>query len=61
MSPEDIVKVAESQGFRVKEVRHGWFIFPPDGVTRPAWIGRNTGKRSVRNMIAEARKAGVQI
>lgn len=28
--PEDLVRTAEAQGWRVKETKKGWLLFPPD-------------------------------
>lgn len=57
--PEDIVKAAEAQGFTVKKVRHGWFIYPLVPEERPQWISRNSDGRNLQNGMAAARKAGV--
>ncbi|MER7445035.1 hypothetical protein [Micromonospora avicenniae] len=60
-TPEQIAKAAEAQGFRVKKVTHGWWIFPHDKNERAVWISRNTNGRGGKNNLADARRAGVVI
>lgn len=57
-----LVRLAESQGFRVKTTRKGWVVYAKrrDGGT--VWLHKTPSDwRAAKNIRAELRKIGVEI
>lgn len=60
--PQDLVKIAESQGWRVQRTKMGWLLFPPD-VTRSAVSLHKTPSdhRWYANAVGALRRSGLII
>jgi hypothetical protein len=65
-SPEAIAKDAEAAGLKVQKIRHGWWIWYPQGKPGPGgrdkeWISRNEDIRRDRlNNLAGAKRLGIR-
>lgn len=60
--PQDLVKIAESQGWRVQQTKMGWLLYPPDR-TKPAVSLHKTSSdhRWFANAVALLRRSGLII
>lgn len=60
--PQDLVKAAEGQGWRVKPTRNGWMLYPPDRTRSPVLIHRSpSDHRWWANAVSLLRKSGLDI
>lgn len=59
-----ILREAERQGWGIREVRNGYWLNAPDGVTTYAFHSRSTtpsDHRADRNLLAALRRAGLKL
>lgn len=57
-----MVEAAEQQGFRVKETRKGWLVYPADtGVSGVLMHKTPSDPRGVKNARAMLRRIGVDV
>lgn len=61
-TPKSLVEAAESQGWRVRDTKSGWMLYPPDP-TKPAVLlhKTNSDHRWYANAVARLRRSGLDV
>lgn len=56
----EVVREAQRQGFRVKDTKSGWLLFPNDKSLPPVLVHKTpSDHRAWRNTLARLRRAGL--
>lgn len=61
-SAQELLKIAERQGWRIQRTKKGWMCYPPDRSEAPVMIhGTASDNRWYKNAVAQLRRSGLDV